>query len=67
MTEKAASNRWSGGSRSDGLTVVEGGEGYVILPKSDGVALDRCPCCDKPFRTMRAAMLVADAVYAMTT
>jgi hypothetical protein len=52
--------------RSDGLAVIEGGEGWVILPKSDGLALDRCPCCDKPFRTMRAAQLVADQVYAMT-
>jgi hypothetical protein len=59
--------RWTDdGHRIDGLAVVEGGEGFVILPRSDGVALDRCPCCDKPFRTRRAAMLVADAVYAMT-
>jgi hypothetical protein len=59
--------RWTDeGMRSDGLAVIEGGEGWVILPKSDGLALDRCPCCDKPFRTMRAAQLVADQVYAMT-
>jgi hypothetical protein len=60
--------RWTDeGKRIDGLAVIEGGGGFVILPKSDGLAMDRCPCCDKPFSTMRAAMLVADAVYAMTT
>ena len=59
--------RWTDeGRRSDGLAIVPGDGGFVILPKSDGLALDRCPCCDKPFRTMRAAQLVADAVYAMT-
>ena len=60
-------DRWIEGKRCDGLAVIEGGEGFVILPKSDGVAMDRCPCCGKPFRTLRAAILVADAVYAMTS
>jgi hypothetical protein len=60
--------RWTeDGKRSDGLAVIEGGEGFVILPKGDGLAMDRCPCCDKPFRTLRSARLVADAVYAMTS
>jgi hypothetical protein len=59
-------DRWIEGKRSDGLVIAEGVDGFVILPKSDGLALDRCPCCDKPFRNMRAAQLVADAVYAMT-
>jgi hypothetical protein len=59
--------RWTDeGRRSDGLAIVPGVEGFVILPKTDGLALDRCPCCDKPFRTMRSAQLAADQVYAMT-
>jgi hypothetical protein len=59
-------DRWIDGKRSDGLVIAEGVDGFVILPKSDGLALDRCPCCDTPLRTLRKAQLVADHVYAQT-
>ena len=62
-----ATGRWIEGKRIDGLAVVEGGEGYVILPKSDGLAMSECPCCGTALRTMQRAQLVADHVYAMTS
>jgi len=62
--ETLMENRWiSATERNDGLVIMEGGEGYVILPRGDHVALDKCPCCDNPFRTIRAAQLIADEVF----
>jgi hypothetical protein len=57
--------RWTtDGKRCDGLAIVEGIDGLVIMPPpSERLPLDRCPCCDKPFQTMRAAQLVADMLY----
>lgn len=59
--------RWpSDDKRCDGLTIVAGADGFVILPRDDSVAVDRCPCCDKALRTMKAARLVADMICPMT-
>lgn len=58
--------RWSGGERRDGLRIVEGLDGLVIMPAA-GLSLDRCPCCDKPFpntdRGLHGARLVADMLF----
>jgi hypothetical protein len=66
-THREGTERWQGNQREDGLTVVEGLDGYVIMPQAEGLPIDKCPCCDKPFprtdRGARAARLVADAVY----
>jgi hypothetical protein len=60
-------NRWQGNQRQDGLTVVEGVDGWIIMPKAEGLPVDKCPCCDKLFaRTdigARAARLVADMMF----
>lgn len=62
--------RWdSKGKRRDGLAIMGGIDGWVIMPKAEGLPVDKCPCCDKPFardaRGMRAAQLVADMLYPM--
>jgi hypothetical protein len=66
-TRREEAERWQGNRREDGLTVVEGLDGYVIMPKAEGLPLDKCPCCDKGFpRTdvgLRAAKLVADLAF----
>jgi len=54
------------------LAIVGGLEGWVIMPRNEGLPIDKCPCCDKPFprdgegRGLRAAKLVADMLYPMT-
>jgi hypothetical protein len=62
--------RWSGGKRCDGLAVVEGIDGFVIMPSDEGLPISRCPCCDEPFPRndmgLRGAKLVADMLYPMT-
>ena len=63
--------RWTtNGKRRDGLAIVEGTEGYVIMPPGEGLPIDRCPCCDKGFPCnamgLRGARLVADMLYPMT-
>jgi hypothetical protein len=62
--------RWSeAGKRGDGLSIVGGLDGWVIMPHAEGLPIDKCPCCDKPFarddRGLRAAKLVADALFPM--
>jgi hypothetical protein len=53
--------------RRDGLAIVEGIDGLVIMPGDERLPMDRCPCCDKAFRRdatgMRAARLVADMLF----
>lgn len=62
--------RWIGNRRADGLEVVAGIDGYAIIPANKGLAVDRCPCCDKNFPRndvgSRGARLVADMLYPMT-
>jgi hypothetical protein len=60
--------RWNDANRRrDGLAVVEGIGNYLIMPGAEGLPIDKCPCCDKPFPLtvtgLRAARLVADAMY----
>lgn len=55
--------RWRGNKREDGLSVVEGVEGWIVLTPEGGEAMAICPCCEKPFLTDKAARLVADLVY----
>lgn len=64
--------QWIEGRRRDGLAVVEGIDGWVIMPGFGGgevarLPLDRCPCCDERFQRsdvgFRAARLVADLMY----
>ena len=63
----ATTERWQGNQREDGLTVVEGLDGWIIMPKAEGLPVAQCPCCDKAFaktdKGLRAAKLVADALY----
>lgn len=65
-----SAERWIEGKRRDGLAVVEGVEGYVIIPHGARLPVDRCPCCDKGFPRngmgFRAARLVADMLFPMT-
>ena len=60
--------RWIKNRRVDGLTIMVGIEGYVIIP-GRGLSIDRCPCCDQEFPTnefgLRAARLAADMLYPM--
>ena len=58
--------RWTTADRrSDGLVIMPGVEGFVILPRSDGLAIDACPCCDRPFTTVHQASMCADMIYPM--
>lgn len=58
--------RWtSDTTRNDGLKIVQGMDGYVILPGDDSSALDRCPCCDIPFKSITSARMCADMIYHM--
>jgi hypothetical protein len=55
--------RWIGNKRSDGLAIVIGIEGMVIMPAGERLPVDKCPCCDKPFGSIKAARLVADIMF----
>ena len=67
MSTHQETERWQFNRREDGLTIVEGIDGWVIMPKAEGLPIDKCPCCDELFpRTeagARAARLVADLVF----
>lgn len=55
---------WSNHTRSDRLRVCLTLEAtWIILPADDRHAIDRCPCCGRPFATSEAAMTVADKAY----
>ena len=62
-----SAEQWTKDKRRDGLEVVEGIDGYVIMPPNEALPVDRCPCCDKGFprndKGRRAARLVADMLY----
>lgn len=57
--------RWSVDERRrrDGLEIVDGLNGLVIMPGGEGVAVDKCPCCNLPFRNIQAARIVSDFLY----
>ncbi len=62
--------RWIKGKRRDGLAIVEGLDGLVIMPAPEGLPVDKCPFCDRRFPMTaagkREARLVADMLYPMT-
>jgi hypothetical protein len=63
--------RWRANERSDGLKIVAGVDGYVIVPAAGGgLMIDKCPVCDEFFtrdaRGLRGARLVADMLYPTT-
>ena len=60
-----AQTRWTEGKRSDGLAIVPGIDGLVIMPAGERLPVAECPCCGKPFLNIRAAQLVADMMYPM--
>jgi hypothetical protein len=67
MSTPAKAEQWQGNRRCDGLTIVDGIDGWIIMPPAEGLPVDKCPCCDKGFARndvgQRAARLVADLVY----
>jgi hypothetical protein len=67
MSTTAKAEQWQGNRRCDGLALVEGIDGWIIMPQAEGLPVDKCPCCDKQFfrndAGQRAAKLVADLVY----
>lgn len=59
---------WTGADakvRSDGLRIVTNidQQGFHVPESSLGRAINDCPCCNRPLRSIRAAQLVAEAVY----
>jgi hypothetical protein len=49
--------------RSDGLTLHDGPDGWVILPGDDRRAIGACPCCGFRIRKIEHARLLADKIY----
>jgi len=59
--------RWTTADRRcDGLVIASGSDGFIILPRSDGLAISECPCCDRRFDTVRQASMAADMLFPMT-
>ena len=60
-------DRWTKDKRRDGLMIVKGVDGYVIMPPAEGLPVDLCPLCNDPFpktkRGFHKAQLIADAMY----
>ena len=54
MTTQLAQTRWTEGKRSDGLAIVPGIDGLVIMPAGERLPVAECPCCGKPFLNIRA-------------
>jgi hypothetical protein len=54
---------WREGRRRDGLIVTMGLEGWVVIPHDERPAVDRCPCCNCPLESERAAQVVADVLF----
>jgi hypothetical protein len=59
MSDWNTEGKW----RSDGLTVADTGDHWIILPGDDRLAVDACPCCGAWMRTRKTAKLVADRHY----
>jgi hypothetical protein len=58
---------WADLFRHDGLVVRRDGDSYVIVPPGGAMPVRLCPCCDKPFATLNAAMRTAQALYPLQT
>ena len=57
-------NRWENSCRIDGLKVMRTPEDrWLIMPRSEGLPVSECPCCNKPFATQKAAILCADVLF----
>ena len=57
-------SRWENSLRSDGLKVMKTCENtWLIMPRSEGLPVSECPCCNKPFATQKAAILCADVLF----
>jgi hypothetical protein len=55
---------WTHERRSDGLRILfipHAAERKFVITEADGTAVEMiCPCCSKPFQTLRGAQLVAN-------
>jgi hypothetical protein len=57
-------SRWENSLRRDGLKVMKTCENtWLIMPRSEGLPVSECPCCNKPFATQKAAILCADVLF----
>jgi hypothetical protein len=67
MSEPTEGLRWIANRREDGVEIVERNDGSVLdtcmIVTPWGASLTECPCCNLPFRSKRAARLVADMIY----
>ena len=46
------------------VAIVEAADAkWIVQPDGDRKPVILCPCCDRPFLSRRAAMLVAEALY----
>jgi len=62
MTEE----RWiEAGRRRDGLLIIEGIDGYMIMPQTEGLPLDCCPTCSQRLKTRLIARCAAEFLYPM--
>jgi hypothetical protein len=62
MTEE----RWiEAGRRRDGLAILEGIDGYMIMPYSEGLPVDCCPTCTQRLATKRIARTAAEFLFPM--
>jgi len=58
--------RWiESGRRRDGLLIIEGIDGYMIMPQSEGLPVDCCPTCSQRLRTRLIARCAAEFLYPM--
>lgn len=60
--QEQTTERWHDNRRQDGLTVIEGLDGWVIMPR-EANPLDRCPCCNRAFTEAIDARFAADFLY----
>lgn len=65
-------DRWDDNDRRcDGLAVVDGVDGLVIMPAAERLPVDKCPVCDTPFpntnRGRRRARQAADMLFPFTS
>jgi hypothetical protein len=57
-------DRWTNSCRIDGLKLMQGPDGaWIIMPRSEGLPVAECPCCNKPFATQKAARLCAEVLF----
>jgi len=63
MTEE----RWIERKRRDGLAIVNSIDGLLIMPSGEGLPVDKCPCCEQHFETVRSARRTADFIFPMET